>query len=96
MEPSNPYRAPDAPQAPVMTSGAATASLILGVLSLVAWCVPIIGIPLQITGLVLGLKSRQAANRSSAIAGIWLASIGLVLSLANAALGAWMAISGRM
>jgi hypothetical protein len=77
-------------------SGQATASLILGILSLFGWCLPILGLPMSITGLVLGIKNLGAVNRGAAIAGIVMNVIGLMLSLINAAIGAYMAISGQL
>jgi len=35
--------------------GMAVASLVLGLIGLVAWCCPIVGLPINITGLILGI-----------------------------------------
>jgi hypothetical protein len=94
----NPYQSPETFDLSLRPkpSGQATASLILGILALFAWCLPILGLPVTITGLVLGIKNLQAPNRGAAIAGIVLNVIGLVLSLVNAGIGAYMAISGQL
>ena len=65
----------------------ATASMVLGICSLIAWCLPILGIPCSIVGLTLGLKSKDSSNRGMAIAGIVMSSIGLGLSLINSIAG---------
>ena len=70
----------------------ATASLVLGLISIVAWIIPLIGFPTTITGLVLGIRGLGPRRRGKAIAGILLSVIFLVLTVLSAALGA---ISGR-
>src|SRR5436190_22228796 len=64
-------------------SGKATTSMVLGLVGIVAWFLPIIGVPVTITGLVFGIKSRNSAGRSKAIAGIVLCSIFLTASIVN-------------
>lgn len=73
--------------------GKAVASLVLGIISMIAWCLPIIGLPVAIAGLVLGVLDRQSSKAGMAIAGIVLSSVGLALSLINAALGILVALS---
>ena len=68
-------------------SGRATAALVLGIVGLFASLVPIIGLPVQIIGLVLGIQSRKSTKRGLAIAGIVLCSIGIVFSVLSALLG---------
>ncbi|MCL2363094.1 MAG: DUF4190 domain-containing protein [Defluviitaleaceae bacterium] len=72
--------------------GKATASLVLGIIGLVAWFLPIVGLPVTITGLVLGIKGRNSYNRKLATVGVVLSSIGLTASVINAALGAYMGV----
>jgi K+ transporter len=90
----NPYRPLDSsstlPQAG--TSGKATTALVLGVASLIAWCLPIVGLPVSITGIVFALKAQGQTGGSRAIAGLILNIIGLCLSVFNAALGAYLRI----
>lgn len=94
----NPYQSPETLDSSLRPkpSGQATASLILGILALFGWCLPILGLPISITGLVLGIKNLEAANRGAAIAGIVMNLIGLVLSLINAAIGAYWAVSRQL
>ena len=76
--------------------GKAIGSLCLGRFSLIAWLLPMIGLPTTITGLVLGIKSLKGPRRGMATAGIVLCTIGLVASIANAAIGAYLGATGRL
>jgi hypothetical protein len=76
-------------------SGKATASLILGIVGLLAWFIPIFGAPISITGLVLGIKGMPSANRGMAVAGIVMCIIGLVLTIINASIGAYLGATGQ-
>jgi hypothetical protein len=62
---------------------------------MLAWCLPIIGVPVSIVGLILGILSRTSSKRGFAIAGIVLCIIGLVLSVANGIAGGYMAATGQ-
>jgi hypothetical protein len=74
---------------------AAKISLILGLIGLVAWFIPLAGLPVTICGLVYGIKGLRSTQRGMAIAGVILSSICLVITLANAALGAYLGITGQ-
>lgn len=76
-------------------AGKAKTSLILGVIGLVAWLLPIAGIPITITGLVKGIKAWNSSKHSFAVAGITLCIIGLVLSIINMSIGAYMGATGQ-
>jgi hypothetical protein len=86
------------PTQSVRTEGATTPDnrvlaiigLVTGVLSLVAWLLPICGAPLAIAALVLGFLGRRSSRRGLAIAGMVIGAIGLVLALGNAALGVYL------
>lgn len=74
----------------------AIAGFIIGIVSLCAWFLPCVGLPVTITGLVLsimGLKSEK--NKTFAIVGTVLCGLGLLASIANAALGAYMGATGE-
>ncbi|MHB0923603.1 MAG: DUF4190 domain-containing protein [Bellilinea sp.] len=62
-------------------SWAGTTSFILGLINLVAWCLPFCGGPLAIIGVILGVLGLKAPNRRLSIAGIVLNAIGLLLSI---------------
>jgi hypothetical protein len=72
-------------------SGRATASLVLGILSIpAAILIAIVGIALGVIGLVLGFTARTDMRRAAAgsgkvTAGIVLSSIGIVLGILNIA-----------
>lgn len=76
--------------------GIAIASLVLGIIGLLAWCVPIIGLPINVVGLVLGIKGRESVNSSMAKAGVTMCIIGLVLTIINAAIGAYLGATGQL
>jgi hypothetical protein len=53
-------------------------------------------LPVTITGLVFGIRVRHSSARGKAIAGIVLCSIFLTVSVVNAALGAYLRVTGRL
>jgi DNA-directed RNA polymerase subunit RPC12/RpoP len=57
------------------------ASLILGIVGLLAWLIPLVGFPVTIIGLILGIRKKY-------LPGIILNIIGLVLTLGNSIWGA--------
>ncbi len=75
--------------------GKATASLILGICSVVMWLCPLVGIAVAITGLVLGIQSNREHRRKTAVAGIVLSIIGLALTVVNGAIGAYLGATGQ-
>lgn len=66
-----------------------TASLVLGIVSLIAWIIPLIGFPVCIVGLILGVRKKYTV-------GIVLNVIGLVCTVANSAIGAYMGANGKL
>ena len=92
-QPYQPYQLPY--QQPPSGGGKAIASLVLGVLGLLGWCIPLFGLPMTITGLILGINDMKSRNRGMAIAGVVLCSLGLALSLVNAGIGAYLGATGR-
>ena len=77
-------------------SGTAIASLVLGIVAMIAWLVPIAGLPVSVTGIVFGVLGRNSPGRRMAIWGIVLASIALVLTLINFGLGAYLSVRRNM
>lgn len=73
-------------------NGQATASLILGIVSLFACIIPLLGYPCSIVGLVLGIVGKKKKAGGTAIAGIVLSSIGLACTLINSVVGAMLAL----
>ena len=61
--------------------GKAIAALVLGILGLVGWLIPVIGLILGVTALALGTMTTRSAHRGFAIAGIIMAILGIALSI---------------
>lgn len=76
--------------------GMAIASLVLGIVGLIAWIIPLFGFPIAIIGLVLGIIGIKKGGKGMAIAGIVLASICLIVTTANSAIGFYMGYNGQL
>lgn len=81
------YMAPVPVRGP--TNGWGTAAMVLGILSLVLFCLPPLSIPLSLGGIVLGIIGLGAASTKklpggSSVAGIVLCGIGLLIGIAIA------------
>ncbi len=84
---------PAYPPQPVQTNGAAVAALVIGIISMIAWLLPIAGIPLSIVGIVYGNRGRRLfTNRAMATTGLVLCIIALVLAAINGLAGAMLAL----
>ena len=77
-------------------NGKATASLVLGIISLITWLLPLFGFPVAIVGVVMGFYGMKSEKKNRGVAGLVLSIIGLVCTVANAAIGAYMAAMGLM
>ena len=77
-------------------SGKALASMILGIIGLIAWLIPLIGLPITVIGLILGVKSLKSNNSGIATAGVVTSIIGLVLTIINASIGAYLGATGQL
>ncbi|SHH66469.1 hypothetical protein [Clostridium grantii] len=64
--------------------------LVLGILSAIFWLIPIIGVPVSIAGIIVSVKKSKSEKGGFSKAGIILSIIGLVLSIGNIALGAYI------
>ncbi len=84
------------PLAPVPeTVDPAVFSVGLGLLGLIGWMLPILGIPMAATGLVLGWRALGSARRRLAILGSALCVVVLVLAVMNAGVNVYVAETGR-
>jgi hypothetical protein len=93
----NPYQSPEQPGPslrPGPRSGKARASLVLGLAAMISWCFPPVGFPIALAGLILGMAGLESENRRSAIAGVVLSVLGIVLSIVAAGTGLFLAILG--
>lgn len=68
----------------------AITSFVLGLLNLGSWVLPICGFPMSILGLIFGFASLNSPKRALAITGIVLSLIGLISSIINSALAAFL------
>lgn len=93
---TDPYRAPlHVAKKKRRPTGRPGVALGLGIFGLIAWLLPIIGLPVTITGLVLGGKALSGSKRGLAIAATVLCCIGLTLSAFNMALGVYLGVTGQ-
>ncbi len=74
--------------------GLSITSMILGLIGLIAWLLPLVGYPVIIPGLILGIIGKNQGGRTYAITGIILCSITLVLTLINSGLGIYLQVRG--
>lgn len=74
----------------------ANTGFVLGLVSIVAWILPLAGYPVAICGIVFSAKGLNSNNRSKAIAGLVLSIVFLVATLINSIAGAVMAINGTI
>ena len=84
----NPYQAPESAEASWQPpprggpNGPAIASLVLGICSLPAvCCCGLLGVPVSVIGLILGIIGLKSESKGLAIAGIVLCSVGLIFGL---------------
>ena len=73
--------------------GMSIASMVLGIVGFIAWCLPIAGYPVTIVGIVLGVRGMKKGGKGMAIAGIIMCTITLVLTLINSILGAFLSVA---
>ena len=76
-------------------TGKATTGLVLGIIGMVVWLLPILGLPITIVGLVKSIGGLKSTSRGMATAGVVLCIIGLVLTVVNAAWGAYLGATGQ-
>ena len=82
-------------QPPPPGGGKAIASLVLGLVGLIAWCLPLIGFPVSIVGIVMGSRGMKSDKRGMATAGLVLSIICLAATLVNAGWGCYLGATGQ-
>jgi len=95
---TNPYDPPGSPFVPPAAQpkvAKAGLPLGLGIFGMIAWLLPIIGLPVTIIGLVFGIKALNGPSKGMAIAAVVLCSLGLMLTLVNVAAGIYLAVTGQ-
>jgi hypothetical protein len=71
----------------------AVAGMVLGIVGVFAAILPLLGLPVNVVGLVMGILGIKSEKKGMAKAGVILSSIGLVLTIANAVAGAIIALN---
>ncbi len=66
----------------------AMTGFVLGLISIIAWIIPLIGYPITILGIIFSALGLNSKNKGKAIAGLILSIIFLILTFINSALGA--------
>lgn len=69
--------------------GAAVASLVLGLVGLIAWLFPLAGFPVTIVGLIMGIVGQKSTKRGMATAGVIISMVGFIATIINSAIGAY-------
>ena len=77
-------------------NGAATTGMVLGIISLIAWIIPLFGAPISIIGIVQSVRGNNSGNKGQATAGLVTSIIGLVGTVINAAIGAYLGATGQL
>lgn len=88
--PGQPGYAPPAPKK--SGNGMSTAALVLGLIGLVGWCCPFVGIILGILAVIFGIIGAARGGGGMAIGGIVLGVIVILLSIVNAVLGVMISL----
>jgi hypothetical protein len=66
----------------------------VGIASLIAWFIPLIGVMVSIIGLYLGNKELKKGENAIVRKGIMFSAIGLILSIINGAAGIFLYATG--
>ena len=70
--------------------GKAFIGFILGLCSIIAWFLPIIGLPVTVIGIIFSSLGLSSAKRGQAVAGLILSIIFLVVTVINSIAGVMM------
>lgn len=70
----------------------AITGLVFGLISIVAWLLPLIGFPITILGIIFSSLGIKSSKKSLAIAGLVLSIIFLLLTMTNSILGVMMVL----
>lgn len=92
---NNPYSFTNTPYEPATVPAKkdrSTTGLVLGLVSIVAWIIPLIGFPVTICGIIFSAGSLNSPGRGKAIAGLVLSIIFLCLTILNSIVGAVLGV----
>lgn len=74
----------------------ARSSILCGIIMLMGWIIPFLGIPLGIAGLTMGITGLSSTRRDLARAGIFLNGLGLGLTALNMFLAFYLFTTGKL
>lgn len=60
---------------------------VLGLLSLGAWFIPLVGYPVTICGIIFSARGIRSANKNLMVIGLILSIVGLIATIVNSILG---------
>ena len=72
------------------SNGKSVASFVLGIIGMMAWCLPILGFPVGVVGLTLGIHEKNSSSKMMTLAGIILNILCLALCVFNTLLGVYL------
>jgi hypothetical protein len=87
---------PDASIAAIDKTGAAVAGFVLGIISMIGWLIPIIGLPLAIAGYLFGRAAVCSSQRGLALTAMGFSLVALLLACLNGYVGALLAVHAVM
>ena len=73
----------------------AISGFIIGIIGIVPCLFPLCGLPTSVIGLVLSIIGLKSSKRGLAITGIVLNGLWLLLTIVNAAIGAYLGATGQ-
>jgi hypothetical protein len=74
----------------------ARSSVKIGIIMLIAWVIPVVGVVLAVVGLILGAMDRSGTRPDLARAGIFMNSLGLFLAVINISVSLYLFMSGAI
>ena len=77
-------------------SRTARGSTLYGIAMLAGWIIPLLGAPLGIAGLIMGITGLSSPRRDLARAGIFLNGLGLGLTALNVILSFYLLSTGKL
>ncbi len=72
----------------------ARSSIKIGIIMLIIWVIPVFGLLLALTGLLLALLDKSSSRPDLVRAGIFLNSLGISLALLNVTVSLYLFLSG--
>lgn len=74
----------------------AIASLVLGCAGFIIWLLPLVGFPVSILEVIFGILGGKHGKEKTALIGLIISILTLVLTVANSAIGAYKGYRGEL